>query len=66
MFFFSDWMDWQRNEKKRIRILDLIDSVRKNTTRKPGKKTYKTSCEYILALLHHHLVCLTIIKTILN
>jgi hypothetical protein len=32
---FSEWLDWQRDEKKRIRIVDLIDSVRKNAIRKP-------------------------------
>ena len=30
----SDWIEWQPDEKRRIRILDLLESVRKNTLRK--------------------------------
>jgi len=30
----SDWIEWQPDEKKRIRILDLLESVRKTTLRK--------------------------------
>ena len=30
----SDWIEWQPDEKKRIRILDLLESVRKSTLRK--------------------------------
>ena len=31
---FSDWIEWQPDEKRRIRILDLLESVRKSTLRK--------------------------------
>lgn len=34
LFAFSDWIEWQPDEKRRIRILDLIESVRKSTLRK--------------------------------
>ena len=30
----ADWIEWQPDEKRRIRILDLLESVRKNTLRK--------------------------------
>ena len=33
-FSYSDWIEWQPDEKKRIRILDLLESVRKTTLRK--------------------------------
>lgn len=34
IFFGSDWIEWQPDEKRRIRILDLLESVRKSTLRK--------------------------------
>ena len=33
-FICSDWIEWQPDEKRRIRILDLLESVRKSTLRK--------------------------------
>ena len=32
--FCSDWIDWQPDEKRRIRILDLLESVRKTALKR--------------------------------
>ena len=39
----SDWIEWQPDEKRRIRILDLLESVRKNTLRKSNSSASTAS-----------------------
>jgi hypothetical protein len=46
-FSCSDWIEWQPDEKKRIRILDLLESVRKTTLRKSASSAGCTSSNAI-------------------
>ena len=59
-FSCSDWIEWQPDEKRRIRILDLLESVRKTTLRKSASSAGCSSANAISgggtsgSSNHHH------------